>query len=252
MRKLLLLLLLPALSQAQHIEIKETYPTDGSTSVYGINNSFIPYTITLEAVGTEERSTPALPLYLVLFPSKHPQLLTTFAANRHRIGGPPYLYSGQVGLISSTLPDTSYRYPLPVRATQLTEPPRCACDTVAYPQDRYLYVFTVAAGGEEPVRAVRAGIVGAVVSRGPAKRLINRNFVMVLHDDGTYASYENVSPRSAVVAEGQRVAAGDVLASFVGGRRGQFLWFSVQRPSLAGPVALPVVFEQDGRPLRPR
>jgi len=82
-----------------------------------------------------------------------------------------------------------------------------------YGKHRYAFDFRTPVG--EPVLAARAGKVASVVDEydrgGPTKSLMGQaNVVLVLHDDGSFASYVHLS-KGASVAEGDVVAAGDVL-----------------------------------------
>jgi len=78
---------------------------------------------------------------------------------------------------------------------------------------RYAFDFRLPVG--EPVVAARAGKVVSVVDEydrgGPVKSLMDKaNAVIVLHDDGSFASYVHLS-KGAEVEEGDEVEAGDRL-----------------------------------------
>jgi murein DD-endopeptidase MepM/ murein hydrolase activator NlpD len=82
-------------------------------------------------------------------------------------------------------------------------------------KDPFQYAFDFEMPAGTPVVAARAGSVVRVVDHftegGPSKSLASRaNVVVVLHDDGSFASYVHLSPQ-ATVKPGQRVAVGDVL-----------------------------------------
>lgn len=81
-----------------------------------------------------------------------------------------------------------------------------------------LYAIDIAMSLSEQVHAVRDGIVVTVKDdyhMGGTDRffLDKANFVIVLHSDDTYAVYAHILLGSALVREGQRVAAGDALAN---------------------------------------
>lgn len=104
------------------------------------------------------------------------------------------------------------------------------------------------------VRAARAGRVGRVVDGfregGLEERFKGRgNLVMVLHDDGTFASYLHLQP-GIPVRQGQRVRQGEVLGrtGLTGYMQGPHLHFVVSRlhPNDAATESLPVRFGPPG------
>jgi len=84
-----------------------------------------------------------------------------------------------------------------------------------YGRQQYAFDFRMPVG--DPVVAARAGKVVAVVDEydrgGPTKSLMGQaNVVLVLHDDGSFASYVHLS-KGAAVSEGDEVAVGDPIGS---------------------------------------
>ena len=80
-----------------------------------------------------------------------------------------------------------------------------------YGRQKYAFDFRMPVG--EPVVAARAGKVVAVVDEydrgGPTKSLMGKaNVVLVLHEDGSFASYVHLS-KGAAVSVGDEVKAGD-------------------------------------------
>jgi murein DD-endopeptidase MepM/ murein hydrolase activator NlpD len=109
-----------------------------------------------------------------------------------------------------------------------------------------------------PVLAARTGMVVNLedyFSAGaPDKALLDKvNFVDILHDDGTIATYAHLAERSVVVHLGQLVFAGEKLglSGSTGYSSGPHLHFAVWRPEsgVKGFVqlSLPVEFCMDGR-----
>lgn len=115
-------------------------------------------------------------------------------------------------------------------------------------REHYAFDFVMPVG--TPVRAAREGVVGRVVdgfTEGGADPKLARfsNAVIVLHGDGTFASYAHLSP-GIPVREGERVSRGQVLAS--SGQTGwagiPHLHFSVERKDHGGGGAgtIPILF----------
>lgn len=81
--------------------------------------------------------------------------------------------------------------------------------------DEYAFDFTMPAG--TTICAARDGVVAGVRSDsnsgGPNRDFSNcANYVMIRHDDGTYADYLHLQPGGALVRVGDRVRAGQPIA----------------------------------------
>lgn len=107
-------------------------------------------------------------------------------------------------------------------------------------RDPFQYAFDFDMPVGTPVLAARDGTVVKVIDHftqgGAQKSMLSRaNVVVVLHDDGTFASYVHLSPQAAV-KEGQRVAVGDLLGKSgnTGYSTGPHLHFDVQQIDTAG------------------
>ncbi|HET7845640.1 MAG TPA: M23 family metallopeptidase [Xanthomonadales bacterium] len=127
-----------------------------------------------------------------------------------------------------------YRYRVPVLTR---EPARVdqagAGPTHDTPQSRHAWDFTVPDG--TPVVAARGGLVVDVrmdYTRGGLDPALDgkANVVRIEHDDGTMALYAHLAPRSATVAIGDRVEAGQRIAAsgHTGFASGPHLHFAVQ------------------------
>jgi murein DD-endopeptidase MepM/ murein hydrolase activator NlpD len=114
----------------------------------------------------------------------------------------------------------------------------------------HAYDFVLPVG--TPVHAARAGVVARVVdgfTKGlPDKALMHAaNRVIVLHDDGTFASYSHLDP-GIPVNEGQRVERRQVIASSgnTGYAGAPHLHFEVARNEPDGPRSIPIRFGRPG------
>ncbi|PHN06800.1 M23 family metallopeptidase [Flavilitoribacter nigricans] len=110
-------------------------------------------------------------------------------------------------------------------------------------QSRYAIDFQLNVG--EPVFAARPGLVVKVVDwftkqGGPELRNA-ANRIVVLHDDGTIASYVHLQFQGSLVAEGQQIAAGEKIgfSGLTGYTNGPHLHFVVRKER---DQAIPVYF----------
>lgn len=77
---------------------------------------------------------------------------------------------------------------------------------------RYAFDFRMPMGS--PVIAARPGVVVTVRDRSPdgTRRVGDENFLIIEHDDGELSRYIHLRQNGVLVAEGERVAAGDTVA----------------------------------------
>lgn len=239
-----------ASAQLWVVDVNHSDYKDGSTVVTAVNNGFVPCTVFLTAKLQNMSSSVELPAKIVVFPSKKTMVIAQFSP----IGDVPHKYRYethlQLGICNGRKPDTTYAYQLPfasgVNSTVLYAARR---DSV---RSQYLPIrFALPLG--TPIRAAREGIV-ASIEQGFDKSVgrFHRedfNFIVILHDDGTYARYWHLQHNSATVRMGQRVASGDViaLAGQTGWAKEPCLGFAVSYPADPEPIDVPVLFQQNGQ-----
>lgn len=128
-----------------------------------------------------------------------------------------------------------------------------------YGENEYAVDFEMPEGTQ--VFAARDGIVAEVKedSRvgGPARSYSGEaNYVLVMHDDGSFANYAHLRYDGAVVAPGDRVRAGDLIgySGNTGRSSGPHLHFDVRIPLPDGTMqSIPFLFlGTDGGPVEPR
>jgi hypothetical protein len=242
------LLIRPALAQPQLGKIYHVANPDQSIAILGENHGFVPYTVTLSAELVNMHSTDALPAKFVIFPSKEPRLLTTLIPERA-----PYSFRYkspyQIGLYTGRAPDTSYVYRLPFQRQVGQALPPCSTDNTAVPGNRYPYFFSLPAG--TAVCAARAGIVATIRQDVAKTKGPQANYIIVFHEDGSLAWYQNLQKNTAAVTIGQRVAAGDVLGLVSNEKQPPPLYFDVEYPGQQSPLVVPVVFQVGDQLLRP-
>ncbi len=121
------------------------------------------------------------------------------------------------------------------------------------------YALDIGADMGTEVVASRGGTVIAVkddyhMSGTQVYFLDKANFVSVLHDDGTYATYAHTLLGSAVVQPGDKVDAGDKLAKTgsSGFSTGPHLHFVIQKNDGFKTVAVPFqIADREGKPVTP-
>lgn len=127
--------------------------------------------------------------------------------------------------------DVEYVYPLrgaPLRITQGFG------GGFSHTDDENRYAVDFAADEGTPVLAARDGVVlqfeaGASTAAAPDDRTARTNFVRVLHDDGTMALYAHLQRGGVIVAAGERVRRGQIIAfsGNTGASSGPHLHFAV-------------------------
>jgi len=130
-------------------------------------------------------------------------------------------------------PQRGYRLPwAPGESYVVSQAPGGPITTHTDPSSRNAVDFTMPAG--TPVHAARSGVVinleDAFKVGGLDRALVDKaNFVDILHDDGTVASYAHLSEHSLAVRLGQPVSAGEKLglSGSTGYSTGPHLHFAV-------------------------
>jgi murein DD-endopeptidase MepM/ murein hydrolase activator NlpD len=241
---------LPVQAQAQLATVYHADNHQGVVFLYAENHAFVPYTIRLTAKLVNMRSTEPLPLRAVVFPSKQPQLLTTFTYTPGELWSFEYDYPAQLGIYTSRPADTTYAYRFPSdagkapRIVSFVSKPKSKANT------HHDYFFDLP--GTSPVLAARNGIV--VNYREDVRRNTHTafNFITVFHEDGSYARYLNIAPSSVGVSIGQYVSKGQRLAASDARKKPVPLLFVVCSPGEAAPIELPVCFAPENQaPARP-
>lgn len=155
-------------------------------------------------------------------------------------------------------PQGEYRVPWPTgESYTVSQAPDGPITTHFDPLSRNAIDFVMPEG--TTVNAARSGIVvgteASFKAGGNDRTLLDKaNYVDVLHDDGTVASYAHLKENSLAVTIGQRVSAGEKLAlsGSTGYSSGPHLHFSVwtleKRDKGFERVSLPVEFCFDGNP----
>lgn len=153
--------------------------------------------------------------------------------------------------------DDGYRYLFPfAHGTKYRVTQGYQGDFTHYGENEYALDFDLEIG--TPVHAARGGLVAEVKedSRvgGPAARYgEHANYILIAHDDGSFANYVHLRPGGSIVEVGDRVAAGEHIgySGNTGRSAGPHLHFDVRLPREDGTMqSIPVRFRGlDGRAL---
>lgn len=239
---LFLLLLLSQTARAQRqVKLYHRANPDSSIALIAENHAAIPFTLSLSVELVNMHCTPVLPAKVVLFPAQAPRVLTTFQAEQQPYSFRYKVPSYQLGIYTGQAPDTSYVYRLPFQLTPGEALPPCRTQSPMAPGNRYPYFFVLPAGAA--VCAARAGIVATIKQDVAKVKGGYANFIIVYHEDGGVAWYQNLQKNAAAVKVGQRVAAGDTLGYLSSEKQHPPLYFDVEYPGEQGPQAVPVTFE---------
>lgn len=253
-------LLLFCLVVAAHVDAAPLYHIeqvrDGQyTGVYGFNDSPAPILLTVSLTDSvnvaSDRRWPAS----AVIPPRSNLRLGILYANDSRLAS-QWKTVSQVTLGDpGATPDSSFVYRLPF--------PEGVRFRIGQGYDRrtthqsinshYAVDFTVPQG--TPVLAVRNGVVAEVdlgnVYSGKDPALLSKaNRVVILHDDGSLATYAHLQTEAAFVREGQSVTAGQRLAlsGNTGYSEGPHLHFVVTANSTQGEYSFPAFFANGNPP----
>lgn len=151
-----------------------------------------------------------------------------------------------IGHKSVIEPDLEFQYRLPFKEGKKYEVSQSFNGKASHNSTRSKYAIDFQLNVGEPVYAARGGLVIKVIdwfTKQGGRELINAaNKIMVLHDDGTIASYVHLDYHGSFVKEGDTVSMGDKigLSGLTGFTRGPHLHFVVRKER---DIAIPVYFQ---------
>lgn len=245
---LFFLLLLGQVAFGQReLKIYHLTNSDSSVSIFSENHGFVPFTIPLRLELVNMHSVPPLPPKLVIFPSKGPRLLATLVPDRHPYSFRYKIPAYQLGIYTGHAPDTSYVYSLPFKLDVGAALPPYRTSSPAAPGNPYFFALPAGAA----VCAARAGVVATIRQDVAKTKGAQANFIIVYHEDGGVAWYQNLQKNAVLVKVGQRVAAGDTLGYLSSEKQHPPLYFDVEYPGEESPQAVPVTFRVGDKLFRP-
>ena len=239
-------------------DIIEKSPNPKGRSLYGVNGFFIPVEVQLLLTQQHNiKSSPALPLTMLIAPHSSKKITDIAAIDQHR--GWSYRFSYRYGLGDSQAQhdnDCYYLPPVPPKNDFVIT--QAFNGSFSHNSAYSRYAVDIAMPVGTPVLAARDGIV---ISRqtehvlaGLSETFKSRaNSIAILHGDGTLSVYAHLQFRSIRFHEGMPVKAGDVIARSgnTGYSSGPHLHFEVVKNQRQQWHALPFKFLLDGQVVSP-
>ncbi|TXG35780.1 M23 family metallopeptidase [Seonamhaeicola maritimus] len=152
-------------------------------------------------------------------------------------------YWGHKSLIN---PDMSYRYRFPFKKGKKYEVSQSFNGKASHNDEKSKYAIDFQLNIGESVHAARDGLVVKAIDwftkQGGIELRNSANKVVILHSDGTLATYAHLDYKGIFVKEGQKVEKGQKIAvsGLTGHTRGPHLHFVVRKEN---DIAIPVYFK---------
>lgn len=221
---------------------------ESSIEVHAKNTNPYPVTIELEIEMTNLSSSKRLPLVQALARESEVKLTELTVKKQSERWGFSTSYKYYMGSIFADHND-NYVYRLPYqlggeyRVAQAYNGDFSHSGTLAYSID-----FNMPEG--TPIYSARSGIVVELeegFSEGGAEKYYEdkANYVMVVHNDGTFAEYSHLQQNGVAVSVGQRIRTGQLLgySGATGYATGPHLHFHVKKAVKGGDfITIPVKF----------
>ena len=224
----------------------KVFAVEEEIHVFGYNSNYGP----LSAYAQLEEND-SLVLERVIPPRDSLLFFNIEVANRDKISIADSLnkllnFGYFLGDQNTVKPDSNYLYRLPFKKGKTYRINQGANGKFSHnhPVSRYAIDFGLKIG--DPVYAARGGLIVSAIdwfTRNGGRELIDfANRVVILHDDGTIASYVHLAPNGVLVREGDHVTRGQVIARSgnTGFTRGPHLHFVVRKEK---DISIPIRFE---------
>ncbi|UZD24195.1 M23 family metallopeptidase [Algoriphagus halophytocola] len=205
--------------------------------------------VPIEIYFTSEENKQELNSFL-LKPKDSLALLTYFGELPDSIFTARFADSVRVGYFlghkSLIAPDLDYLYRLPFKSNKKYEVSQSFNDKFSHNSSRSRYAIDFQLDVGEPVFAAREGTVVKVIdwfSKQGGEELIDAaNKIVIMHSDGTLASYVHLDFKGSLVKEGEWVERGQKIgiSGLTGFTRGPHLHFVVRKER---DISIPIAFK---------
>ncbi|NBL65901.1 peptidoglycan DD-metalloendopeptidase family protein [Flavobacterium sp. NST-5] len=234
-------------SQQRNVKVYHEF-VEGKTVVYADNDEFCPVSVLFRSELLNMKSSLKESYILVPAQAKRFAITNLSVVNLKKAFNFKYQSSFFLGDINLKKYDADFPYQLPYESGKSFAVIQGYNGKISH-QGEFALDFSMPIGTE--VLASRGGIVVDVEDKNtescPKKACAEfNNFVVIFHDDGTFAEYTHIDTNSARVKKGDRVEAGTVVAlsGNVGWSTGPHLHFFVFVPNIeTGRQSLKTKFE---------
>lgn len=169
----------------------------------------------------------------------------------------PYKYRWQLGDPKASPAQQHYQFP--VQTLECTHISQAFNGRFSHTKDHSRYAVDIAMNVGTPIVAARAGVVVGVKDDyhmgGVNEYFLDKgNYVSVIHDDGTFASYFHILLGTAAVKPGDQIQAGQLLAKSgsSGFSSGPHLHFVINRNAGFRQLSIPFKFmTKNGNAIEP-
>ena len=224
----------------------------GIIRVYATNHAPVPayFRITAQTVANYIPSDPLPAIKVVAAAQYDIEVLVFTPANPQQSSQLRYAYTAALGNPFEAHHDDNFRYLFPYQHGEKFEVSQTHFGRYSHNDDmnRYAVDFNMPTG--TAVHAARSGIVAEIKQDsnigGTGDRYAHfANYILIAHDDGSFAQYVHLQQNGARVQIGEQVLAGDHigLSGNTGNSSGPHLHFDVRIPSTDGYLlSIPVIF----------
>lgn len=244
---------LSLLAQKRDIQVYREF-VDGKTIVYADNNEFCPVSVVIRTELVNMKSS--LKKAFVLVPAQTKKFVVTELTVVDKTKKVSFKYQSSffLGDIDLRKYDINFPYELPYNKGEEYLIGQGYNGTISH-QNEFALDFIMPIGTE--ILASRDGIVVDVQDKNSGNCMKkecaeNNNFIVIYHEDGTFAEYTHIETSSAIVKKGDSIKTGDkiALSGNVGWSSGPHLHFFTFVPDIEkGRISIKSKFRTKGKKL---
>lgn len=216
MKLLLLIFFFPLLlfSQQRDVRVYREF-INGKTVVFADNNEYCPVSLATRTELVNLKSSLKEAFVLIPAKTKRYEVMVLSIINKKKSVSFKYQNSIYLGNIDLRSYDINYPYSLPYNKGEKYLLSQGYNGKISH-HNEYALDFTMPIGTD--VLAARDGIIVDLQDKNSGNCIEKEcaqlnNFVMIYHEDGTFAEYTHIDTNSATVKKGDVVKKGDKIAS---------------------------------------